>query len=797
MLLSSVHHSSAQTSVIDSLKRELNNISYQSQKVNGFTKDTLRITLLTSLSFKMRVRNIDSSYQLLAEATNICETALNATNLTAYQRMDLKIRRENIRYTLGHTHYFENDFEKAKEVGNEVLSNLKGMEEIEFQDLRKKVYDIQTSTYIYIAVTHHRKAEYTEAITYYKLAQDKANLAENERKVSLLYNNMGVLYKNLGEYKTAMDCYYKSLEIDLRNDDEKSIAETYGNIGVLYKNMDDYEKAMEYYEKAVTINKKLNAQRSLSQNYNNMGVLLKIEGKYDEALKIYDEALELSKKTKDVKSELSTSINIAIVYKNMKEYTSAIEQFLKANDLAQSLSSKREEATISLNLGEIYYLQGNKTQAKAAFDKALQIGFQIDSDQLKQSANFNLHEFYLTSGDYKKALSHYKEYISLRDSTNNLENKKLAIQKEMGFEYAMKHKADSIRQAIESNKEIEIREIELAKQNAELDYKNKQQIFLYTGIALLIVFAFFIYNRLKITKEQNKVIAEQKEIVEHKSIEIKDSIQYAKRIQDAMLPTHTKLKDRLKDGFVYYLPKDVVSGDFYWVEQKNNDIYIAVGDCTGHGVPGAMVSLVCSNALSKALLEENIFSTGDLLDRTKAIVVEHLSKSDEQINDGMDVCLVRIKNYVSNMNLSSHEIEYSGANSPLWIVKKSNTAFLPNDDLKEKSTKLKESLIEETTFIEIKADKQPIGSFIHNKSFETISLTVEQGDKLFLFSDGYSDQFGGDKGKKFKSTNFKRLIAKNSTLDSLSFEKEIKNTLATWKGNEEQNDDICVVSIYI
>lgn len=290
-------------------------------------------------------------------------------------------------------------------------------------------------------------------------------------------------------------------------------------------------------------------------------------------------------------------------------------------------------------------------------------------------------------------------------------------------------------------------------------------------------------------QKATKEISEQKQIVEDKHKEITDSIHYAKRIQQAILPTDEMINKTLKDNFLLYLPKDVVSGDFYWLESPSNvisnevkqsdsknspsgEIFFAVADCTGHGVPGAMVSVVCSNALSKALLEEGITETGKLLERVREIVIERFAKSGG-VRDGMDLVLCSLQ--FSNNSKPSESyatLQYSGANRPLIIVRKGE-------------------------LIKIKPDKQPIGKFLEDRPFTTHDIPLQKNDMIYLFSDGYADQFGGENGKKFMTKQLYDLFAQiaNKPLD---VQKNIlKETLRAWQGNYTQVDDVCILGVRV
>jgi len=275
-------------------------------------------------------------------------------------------------------------------------------------------------------------------------------------------------------------------------------------------------------------------------------------------------------------------------------------------------------------------------------------------------------------------------------------------------------------------------------------------------------------------KERTIELQHQKEIVEEKQKEIIDSINYAKRLQDAILPPKKLIDDHLKENFVLFKPKDIVAGDFYWAERIGDYFFIAAADCTGHGVPGAMVSVVCSNALNRSVKEFGMLETGKILDKTTDLVLETFEKSDEDVKDGMDISLLAVAFSASAENESGRKIEsitWSGANNPLW--------YIENGEMKE-----------------LKADKQPIGKSDHRKPFTTHSLPLSLS-ALFLFTDGYADQFGGVKGKKFKYKPFMELLQNHSSLSMEEQKNKLDEAIENWKGDIEQNDDICIIGVRI
>jgi serine phosphatase RsbU (regulator of sigma subunit) len=365
---------------------------------------------------------------------------------------------------------------------------------------------------------------------------------------------------------------------------------------------------------------------------------------------------------------------------------------------------------------------------------------------------------------------------------------------------------------------------------AEADKKRQR---LFSGLILAIassvtIIAVIIFRSLRISKKQRHIIEKQKALVEEHQKEIIDSITYAKRIQDAILPPLETVKQKLPNSFVLYKPKDIVAGDFYWMEEFDNIIFIAAADCTGHGVPGAMVSLVCSNALTRAVKEFGLRDTGLILDKVRALVLETFEKSAEDVKDGMDISLLSI-------DQQNKIIYWSGANNPLWYIEKNPTSskvpssnvpssnVLSSEVEKEveknaetsfKSVEVKADVSAETVFkffevkadvsaetlfkfFEVKADKQPIGKTENPKPFTTHNIEFKEGTEFYLFTDGLADQFGGPLGKKYKYKQFENLLTNNYTLGHEEQVKKIELSFEDWKGNLEQVDDVCVIGLRI
>jgi len=289
--------------------------------------------------------------------------------------------------------------------------------------------------------------------------------------------------------------------------------------------------------------------------------------------------------------------------------------------------------------------------------------------------------------------------------------------------------------------------------------------FVLSHLTLFMAIFFIILYFRSVSENYEAELEEKNRVISHKNTEMIDSIQYAKRLQEAILPPVSEIKDLIPDSFILYKPKDIVAGDFYFAEQKGDYFFVAAADCTGHGVPGALVSIVCSNALKRAVLEFNLTRPGLILDKVTELVVETFRRSQQDVKDGMDVSLCSI-------NLKTKEISWAGANNPLWYV--------GNNQLHE-----------------IKATKQAVGKNDRYQPFVTHSMRLPKGSLIYLFSDGYADQFGGPQGKKFKYRQLSALLISIHKLPMEEQRTELDQVFEQWRGDNEQVDDLCIIGIRI
>ena len=596
---------------------------------------------------------------------------------------------------------------------------------------------------------------YSKPDSAYYYANDLYKLAikSNSRifQVSAL-NIQGASCSMRGDDVHAIEYFTRSLKITEDLGDQKGTAAALNNIGVIYDGQEEYAKAKEYYERALKIVEKSGNKRSIALSYVNLGNVHRSLKEYEKSIGYHERSLALSEEIHDDAGTGVALHSMAVAYYEMGNDAKALELNNRSIPYYEKVGDQQGLMEVYNNLGQVYYRKGDNEKSIAYNRLALKISQEAGVAASVREASKSLYESYKKTGRYKDALEMYETYITMKDSIKNEESQKEMMKQEISYNFEKQKALDEK----EHEKELAVAE----------EKENKQKVIsVAVGIGLLLVllFAVFVVKRLQLTRKQKYIIEHQKDLVEEKQKEILDSITYAKRLQEAILPPENAVKQLFPESFILYKPKDIVAGDFYWMEKVGDVVLIAVADCTGHGVPGAMVSVVCSNALNRAVLEFGITDPGTILDKTRELVLETFAKSDTDVKDGMDISL-------ASVNVKTGELKWAGANNPLWYI-------------------------EGGEFKEIIANKQPIGSSVNPQPFTTHTLKLGKGDQFFLFTDGYADQFGGDKGKKFKSRPIKEMLLQNAALPANAQKEKLETIFTNWKTNIEQVDDVCILGV--
>jgi tetratricopeptide (TPR) repeat protein len=738
-------------------------------------KNLLYLLLVISFNGAAQV-NLDSLWEVWNDPTQADTNKLEAMNEICWQgylfnqpdsafyfaQMQYDLAKEKDEYrqmsaalnTQGVSFTVRGDYTKAIDYFTQCLN------------INKEIGDKQgvASAFNNFGIIYKIQGDYSKSIDYYAQCLKINEEISDKKGIAGALNNMGNIYFTQGNYASAVQYYTRSLKLKQEIGDKQGAASSTSNIGAIYKEQGDYAKAIDHYTQSLTIEKEIGNKFEVASTLNNIGNIYKEQKDYAVAIENYNQSLKIREEIDDKKGIASTLINIGVVYYRQNNRETAFEHYTRSLKISEEIGDPQAFSKSLHNCGEIYQDQGDFTRAldygSRALAKAKEVGALLE---IKNAANL-LWEVNKLLGRHKDALQMHELYITSRDSLESEKNQKEVIRQEYKFAYEKQAAADSIKTA-EANK---VKDAQLLAEKAKTKQQQQQKYFLYGGLALALIFGGFIFNRFRVTKKQKGIIEEQKQRVEdayghleEKNNEIMDSIIYAKRIQSAILPPQKIVKEYLQESFILYKPKDIVAGDFYWLEHKDGKILFAAADCTGHGVPGALVSVVCNNGLNRSVREHGLTDPGQILDKTREIVINEFEKSEDEVKDGMDIALC---------SLEGTTLKYAGANNPLWIIRNSEV-------------------------LETKADKQPIGKFHKQKPYTTHTIELQPGDSIYIFSDGYVDQFGGEKGKKFKAKGLKELLL---NIQDKSMEKQkqtIDDVFETWKGDLEQIDDVCVIGV--
>ncbi len=596
-------------------------------------------------------------------------------------------------------------------------------------------------------------------------------------------SNLGTIYDSKGEIDKALEFYFDAMKIREKLGNKISLAQSYNNIAVLYSNQNDLVNAMKYHFQSLKIRKLINDPEGLALAYNNIGtaythmVEIQYKGKYEVPDTLMNKSLEYFQKGYDSfkiannKHGIALSLfNIGDYYvlqadcffqKNSVQFDTLILKsetiFIQCLNIFNELDDKAWVANCTNSLANVYWRLNKNQKAKFFGEKAMVLAKELGFPGTIQKSADILRKIYQDNHEYEKALFMSDLSYSMRDSVINENNKKQSLSK-----YYLYQNEKQSMLAKANQEKIELVFLAKTKQQSIIIY------FVISGLVVLILFAFFIYNRFKVSQKQKKTIELknretefQKAIIEENQKATIDSINYAKRIQYALLANDELLENYLGNYFVLFKPKDIVSGDFYWATEHNNKFYLAVCDCTGHGVPGAFMSLLNIGFLSEAIKEKNISKPNEILNYVRKRLMDSIGNDGQQ--DGMDGILVCFDK-VSNL------ITYAAAN---------------NEPI----------LISNRQIIELPKDKMPVGKGEKTESFTLQTIEYKTGDVLYLYTDGFADQFGGPKGKKFKYKSLNELLLSNSIKIMPEQNELLHLSLNSWQGNLEQVDDICVIGI--
>jgi serine phosphatase RsbU (regulator of sigma subunit) len=521
-------------------------------------------------------------------------------------------------------------------------------------------------------------------------------------------NLKGNLYESFCDYEKALQFCLQANKLSVYINDRETEAETCSQLGMIYTRLCNFNKALDYYREGLEIREELNDENGMASSLNRIGMIMRLIKKYDESLEYYNKSLEIRRRNNQTISIPWTMLGLASTCEEMHKTTEALEYYKKGmigGDVRCTLQCK-------MGSGRIYSLMEDFEKAEERLKESLKMAQELKAQSLVAEAYSSLANHYESTGEIEKALRNHKLYHKTRESVQSDEAKSRL--RNIEISHAIEKS--------EQEKEIyRLRHVELKKVYDIIDEKNK---------------------------------------------DITASINYASRIQNAMLPDPEEIKGLSKNCFILYLPKDIISGDFYWFNKMKDKLIIAAADCTGHGVPGALMSMLGISFLEEIVNNRKISESGKILDELRKEILRSLHQSSkcQETKDGMDISLCIIDETIKN-------IQYSGAFNNLYLIR--------NNEL-----------------IEYCADRMPIGLSVYaDKNFTTQNIPYLKGDLIYIFSDGYADQFGGPDNRKFKYKTFKDLLTEIHKLPLFNQKKILEKRFYEWKNEYVQTDDVLIIGI--
>jgi serine phosphatase RsbU (regulator of sigma subunit) len=603
-----------------------------------------------------------------------------------------------------------------------------------------------------------------------KYAEELIRLAEIENNARFLfsgYNSKGEYYKKTGALDMALEIFFKAVNIAIDSKRLNDEAIGYISIADVYAAMENYMNAEQFYNKSIVILRSTADSIPLASALLNAGDTYYNMERYEDALRCFEEAGPIFRKLDYLIGSAYNLGNVGMIYAKQGKDSLAKNNINEAISILEESGDYYPISVYLTIMSDIYLKQNDFATALGYSKRSLELATASSLKEQIAAANLQLSELYEQAGNWEEALRYYKNHILYRDSIRNLE-------------------------AIQQMADVRT-DFEVAQKQSEVDLLTRQRrnqkvinILATATLVLIIMLAIGLYRRYIFIKNTNVKISTQRDEIEsqrdlletHRDLvvlqkdEIIESINYAQRIQSAMLPPETYFSELFKDHFILYKPRDIVSGDFYWIKQVKHYIVLVVADCTGHGVPGAFMSMLGMSNLNEIVQRREITQANQVLNELRTQIKVSLrqhGKRDES-KDGIDMA-------ICVLDLKSMEMQYAGANIPLYVIK--NVKGTPG--LKE-----------------IKPDQMPLGYYQSTDiSFVNHDIQLDKGDAFYMFSDGYIDQKGGKEEKKFLSKNFKNLLLEIHDQAMPDQKEMLEKTLSDWMGDHTQIDDLLVIGVRV
>jgi serine phosphatase RsbU (regulator of sigma subunit) len=647
--------------------------------------------------------------------------------------------------------------------------------------------------YSRIGRLHFDMGNYNSSIDCHQKEIEIKESVKDLNGLAYAYYNFGRTHRTIGNYQLALEQYQKSLSVFERLNNRPNIAQVSSEIGFIYENLSrsslavegneaNFRKALEFHETALKLFQDEDDLPKVAQTMNNIAncysrlavnhyvsvygeywedSLVNVSAntiiqKFEKSFEFYNKTLEISAKTNDSWMAANVNINLGSHFIYSRSWQKAKEHLNEGLKLAKGSNYTVEEALALYHLGELNYRQGNLENAELTFTQSLKISSSLGIKDMMMHTNQKLAKVFEQSGNLSKALKHIKAYNLIKDELYTEQSQKAIAEMQTKYETDKKEQ------------EIKLLNNESALQHSIIQRQKLTLAITIGGLLVILAFAGLLINMIRQKQKANKILEEKNELISHQKQEITDSIRYASRIQNAILPSASILKDALDEHFVLFLPRDIVSGDFYWFTKQQNKMVLAAADCTGHGVPGAFMSMLGVSFLYEIVNKESIMQPSKILDTLRDFVKLTLSQTGKQNEqkDGMDISLCVL-------DLDNMKLEWAGAYNPLVLIR-------------------------DGEIIEYKADKMPVAIHItDHQPFTNHVIELKPNDRFYMYSDGYPDQFGGGDGRKFMSKRFKQLLLDIHQKPMDEQKSILHQQHLAWRGPTDQIDDIVVFGVKV
>lgn len=734
------------------------------------------LLLLFDKCERLRVQNPDSAVVFAIKALQQSVELKNTTHI---------VRAEHL---LGYCYYSRNDFDLAIEHLNKSLLIAR-----------------QNNLYEWIALGLNRlgnvfqlKSNNIQAFDAYKEALLINQKYDNKLEIARSLGNLGSVYNLFGSYQKSIEFFLEALAIYEKLDDKEGIAWTSLSIARLFKRLGLYDKAKQYAEPALEKYKEIELSNGSSigvtLSLSELGSIYHKLGYYDRATENIKKVLEINTRNHNIQGQAANHLSLGIICFEKGDLINAEKDLNRAMELKKQVDDSLDLSLLYRYLGESLILKNNLYQGIYYIDQGLEIAqkHRLLSD-IKDSY-LSLSKAQIKLKNYPKALEYHTLYSALKDSINSSEIARL----EMQYDFDKREK----------EKEIIAKQRD-AVQQAKLERQQMFTIFTAIALVLTLLLAGVIFYYYKEKKKTNQVLTVQKGEIEKQKFEIEvqrdlatrqrdqiaeqqkmitDSIRYASRIQSAVFPRDIAISSLLKEFFIFYKPKNIVSGDFYWVSELNDGrLVVAAADCTGHGVPGAFMSMLSITLLKELTATAQNVAASDILFKLRSLIIASLNQTGNEGDsvDGLDMSLAII-------DRKDRTLEYAGAFMPIIICRKKTNDFVPLEYFDDRVSS------DSFDLFEIKGDKMPISYYVLGElPFKTHRIVLHETDTIYMLSDGYCDQFGGERNYKFLLANFKALLINLQHMPLIEQKKVLSQTLDTHMGNQKQVDDILVLGFRV